>query len=235
MDVKVPDCESCSNFESNLFKCLKKENLATVNAGKQFSAYRKGSFLFRAGDPADKFFCVQSGLIRTFKTSGMGREQTFLIKTGGDWVGCRDVLISDFYNHSAICMNEVEACIINKDTLEALMVDSGFQTELLKQMAKSWRDSENQIFSLGTKQIHSKLAEFLVTFHYSNGNSNEITLSITREVIASIIGTTTESVIRALSDFRARDWIDIDKNKIIFKNMQALTSLSEIEERRIYY
>lgn len=235
MEPIIPDCETCVNYESSLFRCLKKENLSLVNEEKNFSSYRKGTFLFRAGDLADKFFCVKSGLVRTFKTSGMGREQTFVIKSQGDWVGCRDVLISDHYNHSAICMNDVEVCIISKSTMLYLLEDSRFQTELLKQMAKSWRDSENQIFSLGTKQIHSKLAEFLITFNQSNGNKNEITLSITREVIASIIGTTTESVIRALSDFKARDWIDIDKNKIIFKNIQALTSLSEIEERRAYY
>jgi CRP/FNR family transcriptional regulator len=102
-------------------------------------------------------------------------------------------------------------------------------------MAKSWRDSENQIYSLGTKQIHSKLAEFLITFHKSNDCSTEVTLSVTREIIASIIGTTTESVIRSLSDFKARDWIDIDKNKIIFKNIDALQSIAEINEHMISY
>lgn len=234
METRMPTCGTCSHFDSTLFKCLDKKEISHINENKSFSLFKKGAFLFKYGEKANKFYCIQSGLVRSYRTSSSGREQTFLIHGKGDWVGCRDVLVSEIYNHSAICMNDVEVCSISKETLNKILENSNFTSELLKQMAKSWKDSENQIFSLGTKQIHSKLAEFLININQNTGNTNEITLSITREIIASIIGTTTESVIRALSDFKARDWIDIDKNKIIFKNLRALSSISEIEERTYY-
>ncbi|MCX7999214.1 MAG: Crp/Fnr family transcriptional regulator [Leptospiraceae bacterium] len=234
MEEKAPACGTCNNFDSTLFRCLDKKELQQVNQNKDFSIFKKGAFLFKYGEKADKFYCIQSGLVRSFRTSSSGREQTFLIHGAGDWVGCRDLLVSEIYNHSAICMNDVEVCTVEKETFNKILENSSFQAELLKQMAKSWKESENQIFSLGTKQIHSKLAEFLISMNQSNGNTNEVTLSVTREIIASIIGTTTESVIRALSDFKARDWIDIDKNKIIFKNLKALSSISEIEDRTYY-
>lgn len=234
MEKTAPVCGTCSNFDSTLFRCLGAQELSVINEQKKFSFFKKGTFLFKYGEKASKFYCIQSGLVRTYRTSSSGREQTFLIHGSGDWIGCRDILISETYNHSAICMNDVEACIIDKNILNQILENSNFKLELLKEMAKSWKDSENQIFSLGTKQIHSKLAEFLISINQNNGNQNEITLTITREIIASIIGTTTESVIRALSDFKARDWIDIDKNKIIFKNIKALSSISEIEEKSYY-
>ncbi|MCB1176968.1 MAG: Crp/Fnr family transcriptional regulator [Leptospiraceae bacterium] len=235
MGISKPDCGNCVNSFSNIFHCLNHSGIDSLNEKKEFLSFKKGSYLFKAGEKADKFFCLQSGLVRTFKSSGVGREQTFLINSGGDWVGCRDVILSSEYNHSAICMNEVEACIINKETLESLMGEAEFQKQLLQQVAKSWQESENQIYSLGTKQIHSKLAEFLITFQGIHEDKEEMILSVTREVIASIIGTTTESVIRALSDFKAREWIDINKNKIVFKDVKALKSLSEIDEKRIAY
>jgi CRP/FNR family transcriptional regulator len=235
MDGKDHDCGNCVNSFSNLFHCLKHSALESLNQEKEFEGFKKGSYLFKSGEVAEKFYCIQSGLVRTYKSSGVGKEQTFFIKSAGDWVGYRDVILTSEYNHSAVCMNEVEACIVHKSTLEKIMTDPEFQKELLKQLAKSWQESENQIFSLGTKQIHSKLAEFLITFQGVHRNNEEITLTITREIIASIIGTTTESVIRALSDFKARNWIEIDKNKILFKDIRALHSISEIEEKRIAY
>lgn len=234
MEDKGPICGTCSRFNSTLFRCLEEREVSHLNEQKSFTTLKKGAFLFKYGEKANRFYCIQSGLVRSYRTSPSGREQTFIIHSSGDWVGCRDVIISEIYNHSAICMNDVEVCVIDKNTFNEILENANFKLELLKQMAKSWKDSENQIFSLGTKQIHSKLAEFLININQNNGNTNEITLSITREVIASIIGTTTESVIRALSDFKARDWIDIDKNKIIFKNIKALASISEIEERNYY-
>lgn len=234
MEERTPTCGTCNHFGSTLFRCLEKTEINRLNNAKSFSSFKKGAFLFKYGEKADKFYCIQSGLVRSYRTSSSGREQTFLIHGVGDWVGCRDLLVSESYNHFAICMNEVEACLVDKDTLFSILENSKFKLELLRQMAKSWKDSENQIFSLGTKQIHSKLAEFLIHINHTHGNSNEVTLSITREIIASIIGTTTESVIRALSDFKARDWIDIDKNRIIFKNLKALSSISEIEDKNYY-
>jgi CRP/FNR family transcriptional regulator len=209
--------------------------LDKISSEKEGMAIKKGTILFKAGDPADTFYCIKSGLVRTYRLSGQGKEQTFRIKTTGDWVGCRDVILSDIYYYAAVCMNDVQACAFPKSVINELNNDPVFQHELLVQMAKFWRDSENQIYSLGTKQIHSKLAEFLITFYKSNNCEEEVTLSVTREIIASIIGTTTESVIRSLSDFKAREWIDIDKNKILFKNVSALQSIAEINEHMISY
>ena len=235
MEKVQHNCTNCQSRDKNLFHCLDNQFLDQISEQKEGISFRKGTILFKAGDPANNFFCVKSGLVRTYRMSGHGKEQTFRIKTTGDWVGCRDAILSDHYYFTAVCMNDVQACSFPKSVIIDLNKDPVFQHELLVQMAKSWRDSENQIYSLGTKQIHSKLAEFLVTFYKSNNCITEATLSVTREIIASIIGTTTESVIRSLSDFKAREWIDIDKNKIIFKNIDALQSIAEINEHMISY
>lgn len=229
------NCIQCQSRDKSLFHCLDDSFLNQISSEKEGMVIKKGTILFKAGDPADSFYCIKSGLVRTYRMSGHGKEQTFQIKTTGDWAGCRDVILSDTYYYTAVCMNDVQACSFPKSVIQDLNSNPVFQHELLVQMAKSWRDSENQIYSLGTKQIHSKLAEFLITFYKSNDCHEEVTLSVTREIIASIIGTTTESVIRSLSDFKAREWIDIDKNKIVFKNVTALQSIAEINEHMISY
>ena len=229
------NCINCQSRDRSLFHCMDDSFLDKISSEKEGMAMKKGTILFKAGDPANTFYCIKSGLVRSYRLSGQGKEQTFRIKTTGDWVGCRDVILSDIYYYAAVCMNDVQACAFPKSVINELNTDPKFQHELLVQMAKFWRDSETQIYSLGTKQIHSKLAEFLITFYKSNNCQEEVTLTVTREIIASIIGTTTESVIRSLSDFKAREWIDIDKNKILFKNVNAIQSIAEINEHMISY
>jgi len=87
---------------------------------------------------------------------------------------------------------------------------------------------ENHVHSMGTKQIHSRLAELLITFHGAAGSDDpELNINVTREVMATCIGTTTETLIRALADFKDRNWIKIEKNKIELLNLKALYNLSE--------
>ncbi|MBE7411450.1 MAG: Crp/Fnr family transcriptional regulator [Leptospiraceae bacterium] len=224
------DCKHCNTLSLGLYRCVSPETLEKINSQKKFSSFKKGDYLFTAGESADGIYILQSGIVRTFKISEVGREQTFSLKEAGSWVGLRDSLVGLEYNHSAVCLEDTLACFWKKDLInETLKSEREFQMELLNLLALEWRDSENQIFSLGTKQIHSKLAELLLSLHSSSGNSPEIELKITREIIASIIGTTTESVIRALSDFKARDWIGIQKNKIIFKDYKQLSEIANNE------
>lgn len=107
--------------------------------------------------------------------------------------------------------------------------DPNLQLEILKQMAIEWKQLEDQTVALGTKQVHSKLAELLISFQTASENGTEIELNLTREIMASMVGTTTETLVRALSDFKNRDWIEIQKNRIRFLNMEALRGISNLE------
>nr|MBP6740734.1 winged helix-turn-helix domain-containing protein [Leptospiraceae bacterium] len=53
-------------------------------------------------------------------------------------------------------------------------------------------------------------------------------IDVTRDVMATCIGTTKETLIRSLSDFKDRKWIGINKNKIELLNRKVLSDLAEI-------
>ncbi|MCB1159816.1 MAG: Crp/Fnr family transcriptional regulator [Leptospiraceae bacterium] len=233
---KFSDCNECGVRNKTNFNHLHSNFLNELSCHKQAVFFKKGESVFQRGDDVKGFFCINQGSIRTFIVSSLGKEQSFNICYPGDWVGYRDTIIGDIYNHSAVCLEDVYACFVSKSKVEEFIQrDSDFQHEILKDMAKNWRDSENQAYSLGTKQIHSKLAELLIAFYNSSEISPEIELKITREVMASMIGTTTESVIRALSDFKVRNWISLEKNKIVIQDYNAIFAMSEIYKHELRY
>jgi CRP/FNR family transcriptional regulator, anaerobic regulatory protein len=176
------------------------------------------------------FYCIQSGLIRIYKKTGSGKELTFGIKTRGHWLGFREVVSDIEFNHSAICLEEAEICFIPKETMQRLIKsDEVFQVEIMQYLANEWRIMENNIYSMGTKQIHSRLAELLITLYgISDRKDSEIHIKMSREIMATCIGTTKESLIRAMSDFRDRNWIRVEDNKIEIMNLEALYHLSEL-------
>lgn len=228
MEDKVK-CANCSSKEHGVFKCVGEATLNEVSSDKTFFQYKKKDVIFKENDKMSGFYCIQSGLVRTFKTSGSGKEQTFQIAGKGKWLGFRDIISGEESNHSSVCLEDVEVCFIPKETITKLIKsDEKFQIEVMKYLAEEWKEMENHVHSMGTKQIHSRLAELLITFHGASGSEDtELNINVTREVMATCIGTTTETLIRALADFKDRNWIRIEKNKIELLNLKALYNLSE--------
>ncbi|MEM7183843.1 MAG: Crp/Fnr family transcriptional regulator [Spirochaetota bacterium] len=235
MTVSYSSCNQCELKSKSNFKCLNQSALANVDSTKKHAKYHKGDYLFRKGEPVKGFFCMNMGSVRTFIAAEAKRkEYSFAILFPGDWAGWRDTILDEVYSHSAVCLEDSNACFVAKETILHLMQENfTFQRELLFQMAREWQRSEKQAYSLGTKQIHSKLAELLITFFHVSDKVPAIELKVTREVMASMIGTTTESVIRALADFKVREWISLEKNKIVVFDYDSLFALSKINEKEV--
>lgn len=225
---KETNCIDCSSRNNGVFKCVAISTLEELNKEKSTLKFKKKQMIFQENEKVTGFYCIKSGVVRTFKISSGGKEQTFHIAGRGKWLGFRDMISGDEYNHNSLCLEDVEVCFISKETVTKLIkIDVSFQIEIMKYLAEEWKEMENHIYSMGTKQIHSRLAELLLTFKAASGDEEEIGINVTREVMATCIGTTTESLIRALSDFKDRNWIKVEKNKISIVNAPALYHLSE--------
>jgi CRP/FNR family transcriptional regulator len=221
-------CSSCSNREDSNFKCVGSGKLEFISQFKSHHNFKKKEIIFNENSDTEGFYCIKNGLVRVYKSSSSGKEQTFQISGSGKWLGFRDIISGNKYNHSAVCLEDTEVCFIPTKAIKDLIrEDAEFQIEIMKYLADEWRTTEDNLLSMGTKQIHNRLAELLLTFQDAAGGSAELILNITREVMATCIGTKTETLIRSLADFKDRNWIELDKNKITIVNRKALVDLSE--------
>ncbi len=221
-------CINCTSRQYSIFKNVDSETLNSLSKKKVINSYSKKEILFQKDEKVTGFYCIKEGLVRTSRDSKQGKEQTFDLATEGKWLGFRDMISSETYSHQASTLEETNACFISKESYEALLKDSyTFQREVTIYLAKEWKKSEERVFSLGIKQTHERLAELLLAFSSYSETEDLIELKLTREVMASCIGTNTETLIRALADFKDRNWIGIEKNKILILNKKSLTELSE--------
>ncbi|TGL58393.1 Crp/Fnr family transcriptional regulator [Leptospira sarikeiensis] len=197
------------------------------NQGIKFTRKKmaKNEILFSQGEQANGFYIVESGSIRSYRSSGSGEKQhTFKIYHPGTWVGIRDAAIGGKFLHHAIALVESTVLFVEEEELRRLLhSDLEFQNSVFRRVTTEAVESENKIYSLGTRQVHAKLSEFLLQIFKSQGEDEE--LPFTREIMASMIGVTTETLVRALADFKSRGWVEIDKRKISIKNEEALLRL----------
>jgi len=216
---------------SGFFSSLNSRGREVLGRTQRKRNLRKNYHLFHEGDSANMFFEIKKGLARTCRLSAGAKDQTFEINREGDIIGLRDCLTENKYNRSCVCMMDTEVFVYSlADLKEIMKVDPAFQQKVLRYMAESWCAAENRVHSLCTKGVHGRLAELLLSLPRKQGD--EVKLDFTRETMASMLGTSTETIIRALSDFKARNWVDVNKGLARITNRLELARVAGLEEVR---
>ena len=125
-------------------------------------------------------------------------------------------------------MEETELAIIPREEFEELLnKDFKVSRKFIQLLAKNITDKEDHLLGLAYNSLRKKVAEALIMLQKKyNSDQNEVfTIDISRENLASIAGTATESVIRTLSDFRNEKLIEINSGNIKIVNYKKLENL----------
>lgn len=217
-------CASCEKIEKTAWSHLPAEEVVRLDKSKETLQFSRGELMFEAGSVAEKVFCVNEGRIQLFRNGG-SREQTFLICGPAAWIGYRDALAGLPLQHNARCLTDVTACAVPRDlVIEYSQRYPEFSSAVLGSLARGWVDSEKQSYNLGVRKTRERLADYLLQLLPETNPATRETIEfpLTREVLATVLGTTTESVVRALSDFKARGWITTTRGQIRILNAPEL-------------
>lgn len=222
-------CQICDVRLNNIFNCVKENHLPVVARKKTCSLYKKGEIIFNQGDLPAGLYCVNSGKIKVFQTGEEGREQIIRFTKGGDIMGYRALLNNDAFSCSAVALDDCNVCFIPRDTFFALLQSNPqLSLDLLKLLAADLRFAENRITGLAQKPVRERMAEallFLVeTYGYENDNKT-LNLAMTREEIANLVGTVSETCIRILTEFKNDGLIETHGKKIIILNFKGLEKI----------
>jgi DNA-binding response OmpR family regulator len=203
------------NYSTLITKAI--ENKKTLN-------YQKKDILFREFDKAYHVYYIKKGKAKSYKINDDGKEFIFEIFSQGDIIGMWDVLKGEDYFLSVAAIEELEVVRISKDEIQKLLENNyDAAINLIHIMSKDIQDKEERIVQLAYDTVRMRVASALINlydlFTDEKGNSS---FKIAREDLAAMVGTSTESVIRTLSDFKKEELIHISNNEISIKNIQAL-------------
>lgn len=218
-------CEQCIIKQFNSLKSLTKEELNRISGCKTTKIIKKGEVIFDEGDIINGVYCVKDGICKLSKLSKNGKDQIVKIVVKGDLLGQRSLVTDESSNLQAIALNDMEVCFIPKsEIINDLQQNSKFSFDVLKTMANDLKEADDIIVNMAQKTVRQRLAETLVYINDSFGTNPDGTLSVllSREDYANIVGTATESAIRILSQFKKEKLISTNGKQIKIENLEAL-------------
>lgn len=226
---EIPDCQLCFQSLKTIFKSLEQEELDHVNFEKTCRVYKRGDIIFHEGNRTNGFYCINSGIIKIFKTGIEGKEQIIRFAKKGEIIGYRSLISEEAACSTAKVIEESTMCFIPAETMfELVNKNKNFAMELMKRTAIELGYANNFLVDMAQKNVRERLAGILCmltnTFELDEQKMLQITLS--REELANVTGTATESVIRLLSEFKNDDLIELKGRKIIIKDLKRLEKIS---------
>ncbi|TDM00519.1 MAG: Crp/Fnr family transcriptional regulator [Flavobacteriaceae bacterium] len=191
----------------------------------------KGEEIIQEGETPKGIYCIVKGTTKLFKVGFNGKEQILRFSKDGDVIGYRSILCQEIFGASASAMEEVEIEFIPKEIfLKLLESNSKLSFEFLKIISEELGEASRTITILAQKTVRERLAEVFLLLEKKLGTdaSGFINISLTREEVANLIGTATESAIRLISEFKTDELIEVNGRRIKLLDHQKLTKLGHV-------
>jgi len=222
----------CELFENQeILTHFTKEELAELSHEKKIISYKKGDTIIEEGATPKGIYFLDKGTAKMFKLGFNGKEQILRFTKSGDIIGYRSILSKQPYGASATAMEDTEACFIpEKFFLKVLEFHPKLAFDILRRISEDLGESAQTITFLAQKTVRERLAEVLVLLEKKLGTDKDgfIKISLTREEMANLIGTATESAIRLISEFKTDHLIEVEGRKIKILDHAKLVKLGHV-------
>ncbi len=218
-------CEQCIVREFSAIKALKKEELFRIADCKTSYTIKKGEPIFNEGDALNGIYCIKDGVCKLSKLSDNGKDQIVKLVKKGELLGQRSLISEESTNLSAIAIEDMQVCFIPKqEILQFFNENNQFSLNMMKSVCGDLKDADDNMVNLAQKTVKQRLAEVLIKLETDFGTHEDGSLKIqlSREEIAGMIGTATESCIRLLSEFNKEGSIFLQGKKITITNKKEL-------------
>lgn len=227
-------CEACPSLKRGIFCDLNSGELGELSQRKVVNAYRKGQTLFVQGNPPFGMYCVSKGNIKITQTGADGKESIVRIASSGDVLGHRSLFTEQYYNATATALDEAHVCFIDKKYILKLVQEKPtVASNLLGKLGRDLGAAELRLSSFYQKNVRERLAEFLLLLKQSHGVDQKelgvlLDIKLTREEMASIIGTASETLIRFLSELKNEGFISQSGKSIYITDEEGLINFAGI-------
>ena len=205
-----------------------KDMLKELAGGRNVNKYKKKQLIFTEGNRPNCLFYVTKGKVKTSKTNDDGKGLVVGLYNEGDFLGHIALLENTNYKETAEALEETELAVIPREDFEVLINNSHeVSRKFIQLLASNISEKENQLLGLAYNSLRKKVADALIAVYRKyNATQNEgFTIDISRENLATIAGTATESLIRTLGDFKNEKLIEINDGSITILNEKKLENL----------
>lgn len=210
--LKKQYSSDAEGFDQFIRDVQKAYNLKDLCKDKKIKTFKKKNGIFMEGELPNSLFFLQSGSVKTFLTNADGKELIVSLYKADDFFGYEAILENTNYGESAVALEDSEVVIIPRhDFVTLLNSHPDIAKTFVSILCKKISEKESQLLNLAYNSVRQRTAEALLKILKLK---DAPMMSISRDDLAKMVGTASESVIRVLSDFKDEGIIDIETGKI---------------------
>ncbi len=232
MKVAHLECALCKARKDSIFHVCHIEDLNLIEKDKTCVIYKTGQPLFYESNHPSALYCVNSGKIKIHKMGTDGKEQIVRLVKPGDFVGYRALIADTPYSASATALEDSTVCIVPKSAFFNLLKgNDAFSEGMMKLLCRNLQDSEKKLTEMAYKPVRERLAEAMLLLkntYQEPDVKTDFVINLTREDLASLVGTAKETVIRLLSDMKNDKIIKSEGRKITILKPERLLEISNM-------
>jgi len=236
----IESCLTCKMREDYLFCNLSAPSTKALEAIKSTAAYPKGALLFVEGQSPRGVFVLCHGRAKLSTSSADGKTIILKIAEPGEVLGLSATVSGKSYEVTAELMEPSQANFIGRQDFLNFLRDHGDASlRVAQQLSQNYHSAYEEIRSLGLSHSASeKLAKLLLEWAQDGKNKGgkgqdskdkseiRLTVTLTHEEIAQLIGTSRETVTRALADLKKKQLVSVKGSTVVLRNKAALEKLA---------
>ncbi len=204
------------------------KDLKNLSNDRKSTHLKKKQIIYFEGDTPLKCYFVKSGKVKTYQSNDFGKQFTTAFYDKGDFFGHLALIENTDYKETAEALEDSEIINIPKqDFLDLLFKNPQVSNRFIKLLANEITDREKVLSGMAYNSLRKRTADAPISLKnkYQSTDNQPFTMKISREDLASIVGTATESLIRTLSEFKTDKLIEVKGSEIKILNETKLAGL----------
>lgn len=208
---------------------LSEEQLESLELNINVVKYRKKDVIFRQNTRTSHVMFIKSGLVKIYKEGRNDRTVILKVAKDNDFIGLMSVFGDNLHQYSASAITDTEICDLDFMVFKSILLENAkYQMQLLGNLSLDGLFIFNRLLGLSHKQLPGRIADVILYFSEEIYKSEKFQFPFTRKELAEFAGTTKESFIRTLTEFKNDKIIEIEGSGIHIKSMDIIKTLSEL-------
>jgi CRP/FNR family cyclic AMP-dependent transcriptional regulator len=213
--------------KAGIFQGVDPDAVASLIAQLRPVEFRRGQEIFHQGDPGDTLFIIASGKVKIGHHNTDGRSSLLALLGPSDMFGELAIFDPGPRTSTATAVTPVRAMFMDRVALRTWISDyPGIGEQLLRVVARRLRRTQDtysdMIFTDVPGRVARQLLELARRFGESEGSGLRMAHDLTQEELAQLVGSSRETVNKALSDFAHRGWLRLDSRSVLIRDVEKL-------------
>ncbi len=212
------------------FKHLPPEAVSRINSLFHDRDVSAGERIYFEGDEAGRLYLVAMGKVKLVQNLAPGREVLLDILHGGEYFGALPVLGKPAHTETAIAQTDCCILQITSTDFEAILTEHPDVTRrVLEAVSRRLAETQEVVKQLSAFSVEQRIASALLRLAGKlgepRGSGVLIQLPFSRQDLASMTGSTTETVSRVMSRFSSQGLVKTGRKWVTLTDMDRLEEL----------